>query len=267
MDALADAIAFVRLAQDVSREVNRLKDKLKEFETSIDSLKSIDSRESEKVLSGDPGLENSLERFLEYTTPSPFHNVKPSLHEIWSRRSWKQEQREEKPGEDLWHWLERIGELADMVCEHYEWYLVQLLAARRLSRLCAPALLEFPGGIRYLCTTMPWTIWPTLVVLWGVCWMFIVWDGAQDGIWEDELDNWTQSDGLVAFDQEEVIVFPHLTNYEILSAMDDVFPVAGTASAIPEESSQSSEGAAIHRPTTSGNSQFAGPSGDSRTEK
>lgn len=32
---------------------------------------------------------------------------------------------------------------------------------------------EFPSGIRHLCTTMPWTIWPALVVLWGVCWMFI----------------------------------------------------------------------------------------------
>lgn len=33
-------------------------------------------------------------------------------------------------------------------------------------------LFEFPNGIRHLCTTMPWTIWPALVVLWGVCWMF-----------------------------------------------------------------------------------------------
>jgi hypothetical protein len=31
---------------------------------------------------------------------------------------------------------------------------------------------EFPNGMRHLCTTMPWTIWPALVVLWGVCWMF-----------------------------------------------------------------------------------------------
>jgi hypothetical protein len=32
---------------------------------------------------------------------------------------------------------------------------------------------EFPSGIRHPCTTMPWTIWPALAVLWGVCWMFI----------------------------------------------------------------------------------------------
>jgi len=31
---------------------------------------------------------------------------------------------------------------------------------------------EFPSGIPHPCTTMPWTIWPALVVLWGVCWMF-----------------------------------------------------------------------------------------------
>ncbi|KAH6855897.1 hypothetical protein B0I37DRAFT_366063 [Chaetomium sp. MPI-CAGE-AT-0009] len=36
-----------------------------------------------------------------------------------------------------------------------------------------PFCFEFPGGLRHLCTTMPWTIWPALVVLWGVCWMFI----------------------------------------------------------------------------------------------
>jgi hypothetical protein len=32
---------------------------------------------------------------------------------------------------------------------------------------------EFPNSIRHMCTTMPWTIWPALVVLWGVCWMFV----------------------------------------------------------------------------------------------
>jgi hypothetical protein len=32
--------------------------------------------------------------------------------------------------------------------------------------------LTFPDSLRHPCTTMPWTIWPALVVLWGVCWMF-----------------------------------------------------------------------------------------------
>ncbi|KAF4989027.1 hypothetical protein FGRMN_9399 [Fusarium graminum] len=32
---------------------------------------------------------------------------------------------------------------------------------------------EFPNNIRHICTTMPWTIAPALLILWGVCWMFI----------------------------------------------------------------------------------------------
>jgi hypothetical protein len=38
---------------------------------------------------------------------------------------------------------------------------------------------SFRGDMQFMkrkrppCLTMPWTIWPSLVVLWGVCWMFI----------------------------------------------------------------------------------------------
>jgi len=42
------------------------------------------------------------------------------------------------------------------------------------------AYFEFPNGMRHICTTMPWTIWPALVVLWGVCWMFPVTPGATE---------------------------------------------------------------------------------------
>ncbi|KAH6682176.1 hypothetical protein F5X68DRAFT_24316 [Plectosphaerella plurivora] len=42
---------------------------------------------------------------------------------------------------------------------------------------------EFPGGIPPLCTTMPWTIWPSLVVLWGVCWMFAVYSMPPEWAW------------------------------------------------------------------------------------
>jgi hypothetical protein len=31
---------------------------------------------------------------------------------------------------------------------------------------------EFPNRCRPKCTTMPWSIWPSLMVLWGICWMF-----------------------------------------------------------------------------------------------
>jgi hypothetical protein len=40
-------------------------------------------------------------------------------------------------------------------------------------------IFEFPDNIRHVCTTMPWTIRPALLVLWGVCWMFII--GPGDG--------------------------------------------------------------------------------------
>lgn len=43
---------------------------------------------------------------------------------------------------------------------------------------------EFPNRLRPLCTTMPWTIWPALVVLWGVCWMFfdeLIWNWEYQG--------------------------------------------------------------------------------------
>lgn len=43
---------------------------------------------------------------------------------------------------------------------------------------------EFPNRLRPPCTTMPWTIWPALVVLWGVCWMFY-----EEAIW-----NWGDQD-------------------------------------------------------------------------
>jgi hypothetical protein len=34
------------------------------------------------------------------------------------------------------------------------------------------AIFEFPNNFRHLCTTMPWTIAPALLILWVVCWMF-----------------------------------------------------------------------------------------------
>jgi hypothetical protein len=45
---------------------------------------------------------------------------------------------------------------------------------------------EFPGRIRPPCTTMPWTIWPALIVLWGVCWMFYPSPGRAPGAGELE---------------------------------------------------------------------------------
>jgi hypothetical protein len=57
---------------------------------------------------------------------------------------------------------------------------------------------EFPNRRRPKCTTMPWTIWPSLVVLWGVCWMFhpspSLQSGTQDQFWNNEdLPSWDPS--------------------------------------------------------------------------
>jgi hypothetical protein len=59
------------------------------------------------------------------------------------------------------------------------WAIMQFLSllARRLQTMLqsAPNLdrfSEFPNRRRPPCTTMPWNVWPALVILWGVCWMF-----------------------------------------------------------------------------------------------
>ena len=56
-----------------------------------------------------------------------------------------------------WHWLleKRF---------HDGWFYGKRLKDEWFS--------EWPGGRRPLSTTWPWNIKPSLVVLWGVCWMF-----------------------------------------------------------------------------------------------
>jgi len=44
------------------------------------------------------------------------------------------------------------------------WYIINMLAVDWIS--------EFANNYRRLCTTMPWNIPPSLLVIWGVCWMF-----------------------------------------------------------------------------------------------
>ncbi|RYP50005.1 hypothetical protein DL768_004360 [Monosporascus sp. mg162] len=56
-----------------------------------------------------------------------------------------------------------------------------LMLVLYLQRLLQLAWIpEFPNNFRHPCTTMPWTIWPALVVLWGVCWMFYNGEGVRD---------------------------------------------------------------------------------------
>jgi hypothetical protein len=51
-------------------------------------------------------------------------------------------------------------------------YLALLLQKILQYLLLFGNFVEFPNRHRPKCTTMPWNIWPSLVVLWGVCWMF-----------------------------------------------------------------------------------------------
>ena len=51
-------------------------------------------------------------------------------------------------------------------------YLALLLQNSLQYLLLFCKFAEFPNRHRPKCTTMPWNIWPSLVILWGVCWMF-----------------------------------------------------------------------------------------------
>ena len=73
-------------------------------------------------------------------------------------------------GGELLRWLRKTEDMFLRLCKRFSRHRFQLLVyVLHFYRL----FFEFPSGIRHTCTTMPWTIWPALVVLWGVCWMFI----------------------------------------------------------------------------------------------
>lgn len=82
---------------------------------------------------------------------------------LWSKEHIDQDQVEKERLE-----LEKITRL---------WRSLECLALLLLSILRFFLGRNKFGGFqnrqRPRCTTMPWNIWPSLVVLWGVCWMFI----------------------------------------------------------------------------------------------
>jgi hypothetical protein len=49
---------------------------------------------------------------------------------------------------------------------------------RRLAQIVDGWFAEWPNGRHPLSTTWPWNIKPSLVILWGVCWMFYAGDNA-----------------------------------------------------------------------------------------
>jgi hypothetical protein len=78
----------------------------------------------------------------------------------------EREQLEQAIGENLEH--ERIARLWRFL----EYLSLLLLSILRFLLGCSK-FGGFQNRQRPRCTTMPWNIWPSLVVLWGVCWMFI----------------------------------------------------------------------------------------------
>lgn len=71
--------------------------------------------------------------------------------------------------DELLEWLKKIELVSDRLLENLRRVPTQVFIYAVIFFWLFD---EFPNGIRDLCTTMPWTIWPALVVLWGVCWMF-----------------------------------------------------------------------------------------------
>ncbi len=69
---------------------------------------------------------------------------------------------------ELLKWLQKTEEMFDWLLDRFMFGGEVLIYILYLYCFFS----EFPRGLRHLCTTMPWTIWPALVVLWGVCWMF-----------------------------------------------------------------------------------------------
>jgi len=74
-----------------------------------------------------------------------------------------------KKQKDQLEFLKIIWGLLDAIIELMQ--TVRIYTAPILDTVSS-GFSEFPNSMRPPCTTMPWTIWPALVVLWGVCWMF-----------------------------------------------------------------------------------------------
>lgn len=97
-------------------------------------------------------------------------------------------------GDELLEWLKKIELLSDQLFERFQRFYSQFLIYA-LIFFCL--FNEFPNSIRHLCTTMPWTIWPALVVLWGVCWMFYSESGSNKA---------PEGGSLISFDQQRQLL-------------------------------------------------------------
>ena len=97
-----------------------------------------------------------------------YHEAGQEYEEAWqqSEEAWQryEEARREEALQRYNERLERICRVFDLLSTIWQKLLDSLLFFCNFS--------GFPHKYRPPCRTMPWNIWPSLVVLWGVCWMF-----------------------------------------------------------------------------------------------
>lgn len=112
------------------------------------------------------------------TVIRPFRRVKEREDQIKRHRQWREERwreesirldRKSKELKTLFEFLNTLWGLLDTIIELMQTVRVYITL---ILNTVSSGFSEFPNSMRPPCTTMPWTIWPALVVLWGVCWMF-----------------------------------------------------------------------------------------------
>jgi len=106
----------------------------------------------------------TLRKQLEQTARKQLEQAEQALLELLEQAA--REQLEQAEREQLEH--ERIARL----WRSLEYLALLLLSIVRFLLGCSK-FGGFQNRERPRCTTMPWNIWPSLVVLWGVCWMFV----------------------------------------------------------------------------------------------
>jgi hypothetical protein len=124
--------------------------------------------------------------YLQITVPVPRRECTPSIIAISSIHELESILLEAEPRQDQLlieifddekSKLKKFIQILLISLEYLAFLLQKIL--QYLLIFCKYA--EFPNRRRPKCTTMPWNIWPSLVVLWGVCWMFYPGSSYLDG--------------------------------------------------------------------------------------
>jgi hypothetical protein len=115
-----------------------------------------------------------IKRILETVLKQRVLLLRPTLDSILELLTMQELLPRMLPAQIIWELLPRllpeqiIRERLLRLIEHLALLLLKIL--RFLLSYIRSA--GFMNRRRPKCTTMPWEIWPSLVVLWGVCWMF-----------------------------------------------------------------------------------------------